>query len=218
MKNLSDPDVFSEVLFEKMKHISGALQDLELYEFRYALKNITPADGWESVQLDPKEEIEARVNSRAFYDAIQIKRRVINSILLDEEIVRLTNMLFVGCVNETYPEAWINEHFYFDVRGFFFLHRTTYFTASVLAHMGGKPFKQFEQKQKAFESVQDVGYKAFKEANAEVDRLFIECQPGHVQHAAKGSFDPSQRDVLRAARLRSEFAKMAAPDFTPTTK
>ncbi len=47
-----------------------------------------------------------------------------------------------------------------------------------------------------------------------VDRLFIECQPGHVQHAAKGAFDPAQRDVLRAARLRSEFAKLIAPDFT----
>lgn len=51
-----------------------------------------------------------------------------------------------------------------------------------------------------------------------VDRLFIECQPGHVQHAAKGSFDPSQRDVLRAAHLRSEFAKMPTPDFSNTTR
>lgn len=49
---------------------------------------------------------------------------------------------------------------------------------------------------------------------AVVDRLFIECQPGHVQHAAKGAFEPGQRDVLRAARLRSEFAKVTAPDFT----
>ncbi len=49
---------------------------------------------------------------------------------------------------------------------------------------------------------------------AVVDRLFIEFQPGHVQHAAKGAFDPAQRDVLRAGRLRSEFAKLTAPDFT----
>jgi uridine kinase len=174
MKNMYAPDVFSEALFEKMKHISAALQNLELYEFRYALKNISPADGWESIQLNPKEEIEARVNQRAFYDAIQIKRRVKDSIILDEEIVRLTNMLFVGFVNGAYAETWINEHFYFDVRGFFFLHRTTYFTESVLAHLGRRPFQQFEQKQKAFESIQDVGYKAFKEANTEVDRLFIE--------------------------------------------
>lgn len=49
---------------------------------------------------------------------------------------------------------------------------------------------------------------------AVVDRLFIECQPGHIQHAAKGAFDPNQRDVLRASRLRSEFAKLPPPDFT----
>ena len=49
---------------------------------------------------------------------------------------------------------------------------------------------------------------------AVVDRLFIECQPGHVQHAAKGSFEPSQRDVLRAEKLRAEFAKMPSPDFS----
>jgi uridine kinase len=184
MKNMYAPDVFSEALFEKMKHISAALQNLELYEFRYALKNISPADGWESIQLDPKEEIEARVNQRAFYDAIQIKRRVKDSIILDEEIVRLTNMLFVGFVNGAYAETWINEHFYFDVRGFFFLHRTTYFTESVLAHLGRRPFQQFEQKQKAFESIQDVGYKAFREANTEVDRLFIESV--HRLIAARG--------------------------------
>lgn len=51
-----------------------------------------------------------------------------------------------------------------------------------------------------------------------VDRLFIECQPGHVQHAAKGAFDPAQRDVLRAERLRAEFAKLPPPDFTHATK
>lgn len=53
---------------------------------------------------------------------------------------------------------------------------------------------------------------------AVIDRLFIECQPGHVQHAAKGSYNPDQRDVLRASRLRAEFAKMPAPDFTQTSK
>lgn len=51
-----------------------------------------------------------------------------------------------------------------------------------------------------------------------VDRLFIECQPGHVQHAAKGAFEPTQRDVLRAGRLRAEFGQLAAPDFTHAGK
>jgi protein arginine kinase len=53
---------------------------------------------------------------------------------------------------------------------------------------------------------------------AVVDRLFIECQPGHVQHAAKGEFEPGQRDVLRAERLRAEFAKVPSPDFSHTVR
>jgi uridine kinase len=174
MENIYHPEVFSVTLFEKMKHISPAIMDLELYEFQYGLKNTTPADGWTSVQLDTKEEIEARVDSRAFYDSIQIKRRVDDRIVLDEHIVRLTTMLFIGLVTGAYEETWVNEHFYFDVRGFFFLHRTAYFTETVLAHLGGQPFKKFEQSQKAFERLQDVGYKAFREANADVDQLFIE--------------------------------------------
>jgi uridine kinase len=185
MENIYDLKVFSVTLFEKMKHISPAVMDLELYEFQYALKNITPVDGWRSVQPDTKEKIEARVSNRAFYDSIQIKHRVDDRIVLDEPIVCLTNMLFVGLVNGAYEEAWINNHFYFDVRGFFFLHRTVYFTGSVLAHFGRKPYRQFEQKQKAFERFQGVGYKDFMEANADVDQLFIASV--HKLIAARGT-------------------------------
>jgi uridine kinase len=60
------------------------------------------------------------------------------------------------------------------VRGFYFLHRTTYFSEAVLAHLGRRPFRQFAQEQKAFAFLQDLGYRAFREANAEVDALFIE--------------------------------------------
>lgn len=174
MANIYHPEVFSAALFEKMKHISPAVIDLELYEFQYGLKNITPAAGWKTIRLEGKDEIESCVNDRAFYDSIQIKRRVEDRIVLDEQIVRLSNMLFVGLVTGAYEVTWVNEHFYFDVRGFFFLHRTTYFSDAVLAHLGGKPYRQFEQKQKAFERFQDVGYKDFREANADVDQLFIE--------------------------------------------
>lgn len=172
--SLHNPDVFSEILFEKMKQVNPGVLDLELYEFRYGLNDLIPEKGWESVTLDTKEEIEARVNSREFYDRIQIKPRVGERIVLDAEIVRLAQMLFVGLVTREYSPNWVTTHFYFDLRGFFFLHRTTYFTEKVLTHFGGQPFRRFDQKQKQFENVQDVGYKAFKEANAEVDRLFIE--------------------------------------------
>jgi protein arginine kinase len=46
-----------------------------------------------------------------------------------------------------------------------------------------------------------------------VDRLFIEAQPGHLQHAQKGEFEPGQRDLLRATRLRTEFASFVRPNF-----
>jgi protein arginine kinase len=46
-----------------------------------------------------------------------------------------------------------------------------------------------------------------------IDRLFIEAQPGHLQHHQKGECEPGQRDLLRAARLRSEFANLARPNF-----
>lgn len=63
----------------------------------------------------------------------------------------------------------------------------------------------------------DLG--AFPDGNRSViDRLFIEAQPGHLQHAQKGEFESGKRDVLRAARLRSEFANFVRPDFDfPTT-
>jgi protein arginine kinase len=62
----------------------------------------------------------------------------------------------------------------------------------------------------------DLG--AFPDANrSTIDRLFIEAQPGHLQHAQKGEFDPGQRDLLRAAHLRSEFANFVHPDFSIIT-
>jgi len=60
-----------------------------------------------------------------------------------------------------------------------------------------------------------IDLSAFPDAHRSViDRLFIEAQPGHLQHAQKGEFDPAQRDLLRAARLRSEFANFVRPDFS----
>ena len=180
------PDVFSEILYEKMKRINIGIDELELYEFRYALDNLVPeSGGWTSVELDEKEEIEKLIDRRNFYTGIQLKPRVGDRIVLDEAIVRLTNMLFMGLVTGEYSEGWVRAHFYFDIRGFYFLHRTVYFTDDVLAHLGGKPFKSFERRQKRFERYQAVGYKDFKEANAEVDQVFIESVKKLI--AAKGT-------------------------------
>jgi protein arginine kinase len=59
-----------------------------------------------------------------------------------------------------------------------------------------------------------VDLRLFSEAyRGVIDRLFIEAQPGHLQYARKGPCDPAQRDILRATRLRSEFANLSRPDL-----
>lgn len=52
------------------------------------------------------------------------------------------------------------------------------------------------------------------DSRAIVDRLFIEAQPGHILHLSKQELESSQRDVLRAERLRAEFNAFAKPTFT----
>ena len=183
---LTSPDLFSAILYEKVKRVNAGVEEMELYEFRYALHNLVPENGgWAAVEVDGEEEVEWLVNSVDFYAGIQIKPWMEGRIVLDEKIVRLTRMLFVGLVTERYAEEWVKGHFYFDIRGFYFLHRTAYFTDRVVAHLGGRPFKSFEQKQKRFERYQDVGYKEFKEANAETDQAFIESVQKLI--AAKGT-------------------------------
>lgn len=173
--SIFSPNSFSEILYGKMKRIAPAIEEMEAYEFRYCLDNLLPKDGgWASVKLDCMEDIENRIGERDFYAAIQLKPRVQDQIALDASILRLTQMLLVGLATSEYPEAWVNAHFYFDVRGFYFLTRTTYFNNAILAHLGGTPIKQFEQKQKKFERHAAVGYKDFKAANAEVDQFFVE--------------------------------------------
>lgn len=184
MSETNHPDVFCSLLYEKMKAIHPGIQDLALYEFRYCLNNLIPGGGWGTVVLDSMAEIEEQVNQRAFYDSIQLKPLVGGRMVLDEPIVRLTRMLLVGLVSGAYPQAWVNRHFYFDVRGFYFLHRTLYFSEPVLAHFGGAPFRQFERKQQALERYQGIGYRDFSAANAEVDELFIETVKRLI--AAKG--------------------------------
>jgi len=172
--DLFPPDVFSALLYEKMQQINPGVQNMELYEFRYGLNHLVPEAGWSSIELDPVDAIEKRVNDRDFYDSIQIKPRVDDRIVLDEKIKNLARILMMGLVRGDYPEEWIRKHFYFDIRGFYFLHRTVYFTRQIMDHFGGAPLKQFEQKQRLFETYHDLGYKDFKTANAEVDALFID--------------------------------------------
>lgn len=54
-------------------------------------------------------------------------------------------------------------------------------------------------------------------SRADIDRFFIECQPGHIQLAANAGIEPNARDVSRAAKLRKELADLPALDFDKLT-
>lgn len=172
---LNSPQEFADVLLEKMKQIYPGLEGVHHTEFCYALENLFPANGWDSLETPPKERLEALVGSRAFFESIQLKPKEGDKIVLDKPIAHLARLLFVGLVRGAYPEAWIQKHFYFDIRGFIFLPRTIYFTDQVLAHFNGKPYQSFERKQQRFERFQAVGYQDFMQANAEIDQAFIEA-------------------------------------------
>ena len=170
---LKNNDLFSEKLFEKMVALCPALNDLELFEFRYCLETITPEQGWQSVELKSKDEIEQMVNSAAFYSGIQLKPKLDNRPTMDPQILSLLRMLFVGLTTGDYPTDWVEKHFTFDPRGFYFIHRSEYYTENIIAHLGGKPFLAFDRLQNHFQNLPAVGYKDFKKANEEVDEAFI---------------------------------------------
>jgi protein arginine kinase len=48
---------------------------------------------------------------------------------------------------------------------------------------------------------------------ASVDRMFIECQPGHIQYDVKTDIAPELRDTARAAKLRALLAKLPSLSF-----
>lgn len=166
---------FARQLYPILQQVNPGVADLELYEFQYCLDNLVPPDGWSTVQLESTETIQSRVESRAFYDIIQIKPTINGKIVLDEPVELLTRKLLVGLCSATYSPEWVKAHFYFDIRGFYFLHRSRYYTDEIKAHLGGQPIKTFEARQKNFAACQDIGYKQFKEANHDLDRYFVDC-------------------------------------------
>ena len=172
-ETIRNNDCFSESLFEVMRVLCPALNDLEVFEFRYCLENITPEQGWYSVELMSMADIERMVNTADYYSSIQLKPKRDNRPIMDPRILSLLRMLFVGLVTRQYPIDWVNEHFTFDPRGFYFIHRTEYYTEAIIAHLGGSPYLAFERLQEKFQSTPAVGYKDFKTANKEVDESFI---------------------------------------------
>lgn len=172
---LEDKTRFSQALHKAMLPVAPVVAHMEAYEFRYCLNNITPEGGWSKITLDTVEAIEKRISSAEFFEGIQLKPKNGSAIVLDKTIEALTYMLFVGLVLQEYSVEWVRRWFYFDARSFNFYVHSNYMTPAILAHLGGQPFKAFEPRQKAFESVHEVGYQDFQEANREVDQAFIDA-------------------------------------------
>ena len=59
-----------------------------------------------------------------------------------------------------------------------------------------------------------VDFGLLPDANrALIDRLFIDCQPGHVRYACHREMDPEKRDIVRAEKLRREFSQLGSLCF-----
>jgi len=167
-------EYFSKDLFEKMKLINQGISDLEFYEFEYLLKRLSPENKkWESVEAQAKEKIEKLIEKDIFYSDISVNQKMNGKTVLHKNITALTRNIFAGMAQNSYNPEWINKYFYFDIRSFIFYPRTFYFNDPVKKHLGGKPFKSFEKKQKIFESYQGIGYKDFMNANMDIDNEFI---------------------------------------------
>ena len=164
---------FSRNLFEKMKQVNPGIKDLEFYEFVYGLDNLIPDQGWNLISLEDIQSIETKISQKEFFSSLKNKPVKNNKFVLDEQIIRLSQMLFKGLVTDYYSLNWLNSKFYFDIRSFIFFPRTQYFSQEVLTHFGGMPFRSFDKKQEQFSSYLEIGYKDFGAANTEVDNAFI---------------------------------------------
>jgi uridine kinase len=182
---LKSTEEFTASLFNELKKIQPGVEDLAFYEFRYALENYYPEKSWESIESISKAEIESKIESHAFYESIEHKPKIGERIVLDRQIFHLNLVLFAGLVRGDYSVEWVKTHFYFDVRGFFFLPRNIYFTEEVLNHLGGTPYRSFEPKQKQLDRFQGVGYLDFMKANEEIDHAFLDSIQKVI--AAKGT-------------------------------
>jgi len=174
--------LFALKLSRIMHEICPACADLEFYEFQYALNNRTPVHGWNGGSVTPPFEVEELIHSPAFFIGVNARARQSGKIVLDATVLNLTQMIFIGLVREIYSTEWVNRYFYFDIRSFLFYVRTEYFTPKAIQHLGGKPYRQFARTQDQFANTWDIGYKAMRLANLEVDTKFFEIIQRLIDH------------------------------------
>ena len=171
---LADPKRFSSSLYELLSQLNPGIQDLELYEFRYALENITPAIGWSSVDILPIEDITRMGCSRDLFTNVEFKPLENGRIVLDIQILHLSQVLCCGLVSGMYSPPWVNSLFYFDIRAFVFFVHTQYFDQPITAHFGGQPYMTFPPNQEQLSRLQDIGLREFRAANHDLDQSLVQ--------------------------------------------
>lgn len=210
---MAEPDEFTQILFQKMQMVNPGIGDFELFEFQYGLENLVPRNGWETITLAQMIEIESQINSHDFYESIQLKPKIDEKLVIDKQVELMTQMLLKGIVKDYYRIEWINHHFFFDLRSFYFFHRTNYYNQVIQSWLGGKPYRTFNKNQDKLRQLVAVGYKAFKEANVEIDCMLIEilekvinqnCKPFLIGIA--GQTGAGKTEIV--SRLQDEFVKM----------
>lgn len=170
-----EADAFSITLFDQMLLVNPGLAELSLDEFRSALEGLAPPAGWASIAPDDLQALLAQIGGEAFFSQVELTPRRAGRIGLDDNVLRLTQTLMVGLVSGVYPREWICSHFYFDIRAFLFFVRTPYFTDAIRAHFGGRPYLQLNSGQERLAWAQEIGYREFQQANAEIDQAFIQA-------------------------------------------
>ena len=183
--NSFDLHQFSRTLFSKLQELNPGVGELEPYEFEYALKNLTPAEGWAIAQAEPMESLVERIAKQEFFANIQLKPKQGDQIILDQTITSLSRQLFIGLVEGLYPIKWVGQYFYFDIRSFVFFVRTHYISTSIQARFGGSPYRSFEPRQAHLDHMFEVGYKDFAQANEEIDRAFIQVVESLISTSGK---------------------------------
>lgn len=169
-----DDLTFINQLYRRMQAVNPGIAEMEDFEFGYGLESLTPSSGWASIQPLSQAEIERKVHDLAFYTSIQLRPKRNGKPVMDAQVRELTQVLFAGLVAGTYDPDWIHQHFTFDIRGFYFITKTQYYTNEIIERMGGSPYRQFEPLQRRFEGAHAIGYKEFKQSNAEVDQCFLD--------------------------------------------
>lgn len=210
---MAEPDRFTQILFNKMQMVNPGIGDFELFEFQYGLENLVPIDGWETIKLASMIEIESQINSHDFYESIQLKPKIDGKLVIDKQVEFMTQMLLTGIVKDYYPIEWIKHHFFFDLRSFYFFHRTNYYNQVIESWLGGKPFRSFNKNQDKLRQLVAVGYKAFKEANVEIDCLIIDLLKKVINQNHRpfligiaGQTGAGKTEIV--SRLQDEFLKM----------